>query len=141
MHSPGKARTSSLADNQDINTYTATPKSLNFSAPFTLHSTSSSPSTIRAFLTHFDTFFSPRHGSASQVSPEKGVHILPHGDDDDGFERSVDPIPGSDDVEVSFTTGPRGKETHWKQVSFLLRQSIVLTPGECAMYSVLGGRE
>ena len=126
-----------LAEIQDINTYTATPRSLDFQAPFTLHPTSSSSTTVRAFLTHFDTFFSPRCGSASQVSPEDRVNIVPPGDDDD-FERGVEPVSDGDDVEVSFTTGSRGKETHWKQVSFLLRQPIVLTPGTCHAQSILG---
>lgn len=51
------------------------------------------------------------------------------------MEASVDPLPrktGSVDVGVgvSFTTGPQGKATHWKQVVFLLREPITLKPGQ-----------
>ena len=31
---------------------------------------------------------------------------------------------------MSFTTGPKGKETHWKQVSFLLDKPIEIKQGE-----------
>jgi protein arginine N-methyltransferase 3 len=47
--------------------------------------------------------------------------------DDDEYKRPVE--PKSDSGLVSFTTGPRGKETHWRQVAFLLREPITLLPG------------
>ena len=35
-------------------------------------------------------------------------------------------------ADVSFTTGPRGKPTHWKQVVFMLKQPISLEQGKFA---------
>lgn len=32
--------------------------------------------------------------------------------------------------EVSFTTGPRGRGTHWKQVAFYLKREVELEEGE-----------
>ncbi|OCF35227.1 protein arginine N-methyltransferase 3 [Kwoniella heveanensis BCC8398] len=116
---------------RDINSHSATIKSLDFHSAFTLeansNSNSSGPTTIRAFLTHFDTFFSPHSGAEkSHVPPSEDVEILPFGDDE--YERPVQPLEQSNDngVQVSFTTGPRGKYTHWKQVVFLLREPITL---------------
>ncbi|WVQ66117.1 uncharacterized protein L199_004295 [Kwoniella botswanensis] len=110
---------------RDINSHTATIKSLDFHSTFTLRSTSTSKVEIKAFLTHFDTFFSPVSGEASHIPLEEDVEILPFGDDE--YERPVKPLDQSGNgVKVSFTTGPRGKYTHWKQVVFLLRKPIVL---------------
>ncbi|WWD20249.1 hypothetical protein CI109_104725 [Kwoniella shandongensis] len=117
---------------RDINSHSATIKSLDFHSSFVLKSTTSSPTTIRALLTHFDTFFSPHSGAEkSHVPPEEDVQILPFGDDE--YKSPVTPLQpkdGQEGVPVSFTTGPRGKYTHWKQVVFLLRESITLDKGE-----------
>jgi protein arginine N-methyltransferase 3 len=107
---------------QDINTHTATPKSLDFTSPFTLSSTSQRPATIRAFLTHFDTFFSA--DPTSQTGPDDKVDLTAH--DFDEYARPVKPF----ERPISFTTGPRGRETHWRQVVFLLRDEILLHPGK-----------
>ena len=53
------------------------------------------------------------------------MEILPFGDDE--FEKPVKAL--EDGSTVSFTTGPRGKMTHWKQVVFLLKEHIELGPG------------
>lgn len=95
-----------------IDSHTATPKSLDFETPFEL--TAERDATVRAFLTHFDTFFGP--GDVVDTS-----YI---GDD---TAAEVQPAQGD---SVSFTTGPRGKETHWKQVSFLLDQPIEMKKGD-----------
>ncbi|WVF68467.1 hypothetical protein IAT40_003233 [Kwoniella sp. CBS 6097] len=120
---------------RDINSHSATIKSLDFHSSFTLNANSSvsgpNRTTIRAFLTHFDTFFSPHSGfEKSHVQPSEDVEILPFGDEE--YTRPVQPLSSSDEegVQVSFTTGPRGKYTHWKQVVFLLRQPITLNKGE-----------
>ncbi|KAK4686534.1 type I protein arginine methyltransferase, partial [Tremellales sp. Uapishka_1] len=112
---------------RDINSHIATPKSLDFHVSFNLQSTASKRTTIKAFLTHFDTFFSPTSGEESHVPITEDVEILPFGDDD--FKSGVAALDGSSN-QVSFTTGPRGKITHWKQVVFLLREPIVLAPGD-----------
>ena len=104
-----------VTDNTDlytIDSHTATPKSLDFESPFKL--TATRDATVRAFLTHFDTFF----GEGDVVDT---TYI---GDD---TAATVEPAQGS---SVSFTTGPKGKETHWKQVSFLLDKPIEIKQGE-----------
>lgn len=116
---------------RDINSHDATVKSLDFHSPFTLSSTSDKPTTVRAFLTHFDTFFSPLSGNASHFPASHPVDIRQFGDDE--YTSPVEPLTpssGKTGVEVSFTTGPRGKYTHWKQVVFLVRNPIELAPGE-----------
>ncbi|WVQ75080.1 hypothetical protein IAR50_004689 [Cryptococcus sp. DSM 104548] len=116
---------------RDINSHNATIKSLDFHSSFTLKATSDKSETVRAFLTHFDTFFSPRSGADSHYPPTRPVSIGKFGDDE--YLKSVEPlVPATSEagVEVSFTTGPRGKYTHWKQVAFLLREPIELAKGE-----------
>ncbi|ODN78581.1 hypothetical protein L202_04189 [Cryptococcus amylolentus CBS 6039] len=116
---------------RDINSHDATIKSLDFHSPFTLKSTSGKTETVRAFLTHFDTFFSPRSGAESHYPTSHSVSIGQFGDDE--YLKPVEPVvPSSAEagVAVSFTTGPRGKYTHWKQVAFLLREPIQLAQGE-----------
>jgi len=52
--------------------------------------------------------------------------------DDDAYK--VDLSAAGESVgkarEVSFTTGPRGKATHWKQVAFLLKEPVEVLAGE-----------
>lgn len=114
---------------QDINTHSATPKSLDFHSAFTL--TAKESTTIRAFLTHFDTFFSP-HGGAekSQFVPEIEVTLHRHAADE--FESAVASVSGDveGELDVSFTTGPKGVETHWRQVVFLLKEPMDVQAGE-----------
>jgi protein arginine N-methyltransferase 3 len=106
----------SFPADQNIDTHTATPKSLDFHSSFTLKAESTG--SIRALLTYFDTFFSPVPG---QTFDSVDLSVLPTG------LGNVEPVaPGV----VSFTTGPRGKETHWRQVAFLLKTPIELTKGE-----------
>lgn len=103
---------------QDVDAQTATVKSLDFSTPFTLTVTEDS-TTIRAFLTHFDTFFS-RDGKPTS----RPVDITKF--DEDDFEKPVGPV----EHEISFTTGPRGQPTHWKQVGFLIPEPIHAKKGQ-----------
>ena len=117
-----------LTLDQDIDTYTATPKSLNFQVPFHLMSTCTATTTVRAFLTYFDTFFSSRQGPSSQVPAEQAVQDTSYQTDE--YERMAGIVEGhGNGTEVSFTSGPSGQETHWKQMVFLLREPIVLEPG------------
>ncbi len=119
---------SSEAVVRDINSHDATPKSLDFHADFELVSTSNKEETVRAFLTHFDTFFSPIPGIEGHVPLSHPVHI--HEFADNMYESEVAPLNNAEANAVSFTTGPRGKPTHWKQVSFLLRKPFTLAPGQ-----------
>lgn len=113
---------------RDINSHSATVAQLEFNAPFTLVATSGKTETVRAFLTHFDTFFSPIAGEAGHVPPSQNVHI--HEFADDLTEKTVEPVNNAEANLVSFTTGPRGQPTHWKQVSFLLREPFELKPDQ-----------
>ncbi|KAI5450050.1 hypothetical protein NCC49_003812 [Naganishia albida] len=118
----------------DINTHTATVKSLDFHSDFELQplpSNDGRPTQIRAFITWFDTFFSHESSPTGQAPPSQAcsTEFFP----DEAYERAVEPVGtaaqegGSD---VSFTTGPRGKPTHWKQVVFMLKQPILLEKGQ-----------
>lgn len=113
---------------RDINSHDATPQSLDFHSNFSITSTANEKTTVRAFLTWFDTFFSPIPGKDGHVSPSQDVHI--HEFADDLYTRPVEPVNTGDMNAVSFTTGPRGQPTHWKQVAFLLRKPIELGVGE-----------
>lgn len=113
---------------RDINSHDATPKSLDFHSDFELVSTATKDVTVRAFLTHFDTFFSPIPGVAGNVAPSHPVHIHPFADD--LYTQPVAPLNDAEANAVSFTTGPRGQPTHWKQVSFLLRKPFTLGAGQ-----------
>ena len=116
-----------IADDQDVNTRIATPKSLDFHSNFEL--TAKSDTTIRAFLTHFDTFFSPLSGpEASQESLETDVNIVKYGMTE--YDQEVASGNSESGTRISFTTGPRGTETHWRQVVFLLREPIQIRSGK-----------
>ncbi|TXT12809.1 hypothetical protein VHUM_01210 [Vanrija humicola] len=111
---------------RDINTHDATPASLDFHSSFSIVATEKETTTVRAFLTWFDTFFSPLSGKASQFAPDHPVHIQDFAAD--LYEKAVEPVNQAEANAVSFTTGPRGQYTHWKQVAFLLREPLQLAP-------------
>ncbi|RXK41803.1 protein arginine N-methyltransferase 3 [Tremella mesenterica] len=117
---------------KDINSHSATIDSLDFHSSFQIHSTTTEPITLRAFMVHFNTFFSPLSGQASHVSSEHTVDLVKY--ENTNIAEPIHPPhvdrEGKVGTEVSFTTGPKGRETHWKQVVFLLRNSIVLQPGQ-----------
>lgn len=119
---------------QDINTHTATVKSLDFHSDFELQYLSTEngePCQIRAFITWFDTFFSHDSSSAGQAAPtqECSTEFFP----DAAYEQAVEGKANAEgQADVSFTTGPRGKPTHWKQVVFMLKQPITLEKGKFA---------
>lgn len=60
---------------------------------FILSSTSETPTTVRAFLTHFDTFFSPLSGDASHFPASYPVDIRQFGDDE--YTCPVEPLTPS----------------------------------------------
>ncbi|KAL1406590.1 hypothetical protein Q8F55_008296 [Vanrija albida] len=113
---------------RDINTHDATPASLDFHSSFTIEATEKETTTVRAFLTWFDTFFSPLGGKASQFAPDHPVHIQDFALN--LYESAVEPVNQAEANAVSFTTGPRGQYTHWKQVAFLLREPLQLAPNQ-----------
>ena len=113
VYSAGKGQ---VTDSQDVDAQTATVKSLDFKTPFTLTATTST--TIRAFLTHFDTFFN-RDGKPTTEAVD--IDQFKH----DEYESPVSAV----EKDISFTTGPRGQATHWKQVAFLLRTPIEVQKG------------
>ena len=55
------------------------------------------------------------------------AEIVPYAVDD--YECEVDPT-STKSVGVSFTTGPAGPETHWKQVVFMLREPMQVQAGK-----------
>ncbi|KAJ9106082.1 hypothetical protein QFC21_001221 [Naganishia friedmannii] len=115
---------------KDINTHAATVKSLDFHSDFELvakPSTSGSAVQIRAFITWFDTFFS--HDSSVFGQAPSSQDCSTEFFSDDAYERSIESV-NSDKADVSFTTGPRGKPTHWKQVVFMLKQPVSLEQGQ-----------
>jgi protein arginine N-methyltransferase 3 len=107
---------------QDVDAHRATVKSLDFVAPFTLECTGT---LIRAFLTHFDTFFSP--DSDRPIKPDEQVDIKPVDQDHTSDIKVSD--ANESGRQISFTTGPRGTITHWKQVVFLLQEPVSVRPG------------
>ncbi len=111
---------------QDIDTHTARVDSLEFQSNFILSlPTSSPPRPIRAFTTWFDTFFAS--SSSRQARPDEDVQI--HRFADTAYAVPV-AVPEDRSELLSFTTGPRGKITHWKQVTFMLKKEVVLEAGE-----------
>lgn len=77
-------------------------------------------------MTHFDTFFN-RDGRPT--SKEVDIDTFKH----DEYESPVSAV----EKDISFTTGPRGQATHWKQVAFLLRTPITVQKGKVPDYSEL----
>lgn len=116
---------------QNINAQTADVPSLDFSAPFSLSprvdDDLSKPEPIRAFISWFDTFFATSSDESGQMPSDGPVDLefIP----DDALERPVE-VKESRPIS-SFTTGPHGKPTHWKQVVFMLKEPVHLERGEC----------
>ena len=103
---------------KDILISTATVKSLDFTSSFSLTSTRTGH--MHAFLGHFDTFFTP---DGASVADDAQVDLTRH---DESLK--VEGKSG-DKNEVSFTTGPEGVPTHWKQTLFLLKEPIEIVVG------------
>lgn len=126
---------------QDIDTNRVTVPELDFKSPFVLNPVStsdSSPTKMRAFLTWFDTFFSPDASHEGQAPLARDTQYVKY--EEDAYRRDV-PVVSAKKTgnegegqkkgkEVSFTTGPRGKATHWKQVAFMLKEPVEVPVGE-----------
>jgi protein arginine N-methyltransferase 3 len=106
-----------------------TPRNLDFSSPFTLTSTTPKPIKIHAFVLYFDTFFTT---TSDAVPPSIPVKVTKQGD---VALAEVWPMGGKpppqrrantgaelkqkeDRRVTSFSTGPDGQPTHWKQTVF-----------------------
>lgn len=111
---------------QDINTNSVKVPELDFSSPFVLEARSDQPTQMRAFLTWFDTFFSPDASSSGQAPANQETDYIKY--DDSAYTRPVPLQSNTTTHQVSFTTGPRGKPTHWKQVAFLLQEPVMIPP-------------
>ncbi|TIC63559.1 S-adenosyl-L-methionine-dependent methyltransferase [Wallemia mellicola] len=103
----------------DINTKTQKAKALNFSSPFSL--TVKKDETMHGLLGWFDTFFTD---SKQQETPK---------DCNSQDPPSIDAIlkdAGENHKDVSFTTGPHGTETHWKQTLFPFQKPLHVKEGD-----------
>jgi hypothetical protein len=130
-----------LGADQDIDTNRVTVPELDFKSPFVLEPVSTSdslPTKMRAFLTWFDTFFSPDASIAGQAPLGRDTQYVKY--EEDAYRRDVPVVSAKktgnegegekEGKEVSFTTGPRGKATHWKQVAFMLKEPVEVPAGE-----------
>ncbi|KAL9931651.1 hypothetical protein V8E36_009437 [Tilletia maclaganii] len=139
----------------DLPLMTMSTRQPEFTSPFTL--TASKAGVIHAFLSWFDTWFLPAPLSKPGYSPPEGRQNLEGGEvlpdlpacetrepvrgDVPGLAESLSGnavVPASEEAVgdsgakgevVSFTTGPEGKETHWKQTAFLLKEPIEVEQG------------
>lgn len=72
-----------------------------------------------------------RRGSVSLRRRASSKAIVPKENELQPKEEQVKPPQTSDVGKIcSFSTGPVGIPTHWKQTVFLLREPIVLSEGE-----------
>jgi protein arginine N-methyltransferase 3 len=140
-----------------------TEQDIDTKSPFVLEPVStsdSSPTKMRAFLTWFDTFFSPDASHEGQAPLGRDTQYVKY--EEDAYRRDV-PVTsaretgeaeaegdgnGDEDEgkkggiagkEVSFTTGPRGKATHWKQVAFMLKEPVEVPAGESRIFELQNG--
>ena len=130
---------------------TMSAKQPSFTAPFSLKASKST--SIRAFVSWFDTWFTPDGNptpsaeQAPQGEDMKGGQVLeglpdvtvkcPEERDVRGLDLEKNSIVDKDTDEsgskgetVSFTTGPQGLETHWKQTLFVLKEPLAVEAGE-----------
>lgn len=117
---------------QDLFLKDTHPRNLDFTAPFTLTSTSDRKTKVHALVLYFDTFFSiipepvPASTSVSIVKPEGGgvadIFRL-------GRRPSRRSSQSAKSMVTSFSTGPKSQPTHWKQTLFLLREPIEVDEG------------
>ncbi|KZT63364.1 S-adenosyl-L-methionine-dependent methyltransferase [Daedalea quercina L-15889] len=127
---------------KDLHLATITPKQLDFSAPFTLTSSSLQRTKAHALALYFDAFFT---ADGAPVSPDTHVHVVREGDP---VLAEVWPLGGRPHTGrrmssgqglkegesakrkmTSFSTGPESVPTHWKQTIFLLREPITVCEG------------
>ncbi|CEH14204.1 Protein arginine N-methyltransferase PRMT1 and related enzymes [Ceraceosorus bombacis] len=144
-HVSSESIVSSVATIQDLPLEHIPSKQPTFVAPFSLIMSSST--TVHGFISWFDTWFSPNH----LPLPSKGRQEMPGGEKLAGLPPCETRTPELADVRgmnlrggaivdaasdedggevVSFTTGPAGRETHWKQTLFILKEPIQASKGD-----------
>ena len=116
---------------EDLRIGTLSQKSLNFSSPFKLTATRRVLK-AHAFILYFDTFFTP---TGSPLPENAKVHLVKDGEPSlaevwqvPGKIRRKDSTSGRG-KEVSFSTGPESKPTHWKQALFMLKEPLHVEEG------------
>jgi protein arginine N-methyltransferase 3 len=128
---------------------TMTAKQPSFVAPFSLQVEKSC--SVQAFASWFDTWFTPN----GLPAPPAGTRDMQGGEKLEGLPPVTTRCPEEKEVRgldlrkdavisrdndfkeskgetVSFTTGPQGLETHWRQTFFVLKEPIEVGKGECS---------
>ncbi|KAI0376582.1 S-adenosyl-L-methionine-dependent methyltransferase [Hypomontagnella monticulosa] len=108
-----------------LDLYTTQVSDLSFTAPFTT-ALARDIDALDGFLIWFDMFFSPSPPNTPEFTQKHGVELTSTADT---WAR------GDPQNRVAFTTGPHGRDTHWKQGLLLCKPESVadaLTPAEKA---------
>lgn len=103
----------------DINNKSQRAKALNFKSQFNL--IIEKDQTMHGFLGWFDTFFTD---SKSAETPKEC-----NSQDPPSINLLLDDA-GAEYKDVSFTTGPHGTETHWKQTFFAFSKPLDVKKGD-----------
>lgn len=102
---------------------------------------------VNGFISWFDTWFTPTgrpfpSGGRTEMSGGEELPDLPVCESEVPKEQDIRglDVKGSSIVDtttdeqggetVSFTTGPHGLETHWKQTLFVLKEPVDVVEGE-----------
>ena len=126
---------------QDLILSDISPRELNFSTPFTLVSYAERRTKVSAFVLYFDTFFTP---AGLPIPPSTQVHTVKKGEvslaelwpvGGKPAQKRRQSLGPSKEKISSFSTGPMGTPTHWKQTIFMLREPFMVSEG-----SVVVGR-
>lgn len=109
-------------------------RSLNFSSRFRLTATRRALK-AHAFVLYFDTFFTP-----SGLPVDRAVHLDREGEPAlaevwqvPGKAKRKD-SSGGKGHDVSFSTGPLSRPSHWKQAVFLLRDPVRVEEGNTRFF-------
>ncbi|KIJ54463.1 hypothetical protein M422DRAFT_24410 [Sphaerobolus stellatus SS14] len=128
---PEESLVSNAAIVKDLPIGSLSIRSLNFSSSFKLTATRRVLK-AHAFILYFDTFFTP---TGESVAEDAKVHLVKEGEASlaevwqvPGKIKRKDSLGGKG-KEVSFSTGPESRPTHWKQALFLLKEPLKVEEG------------
>ena len=109
---------------QSIDTHTTSPRSLDFSEPFSLEANTSA--TCRGFVIFFDVWFAATPNGTPFFKP------MPRMPEPKAWLKPVQAVAAEAGRGTGFSTrpGPVQLETHWKQVVLLLQTPLELNVGE-----------